>query len=202
MPCFVLRQPTGTFVELITLSFKRPLKLLSFAALLLLTPNIWAKGVYLTVEQFLQQSFPNTVPEQQVIWLNTELKKQISTFLYRPYRGLRVRYWQKDNRSAWIFDEIGKEMPITIGLVLKKQQVESLKILAFRESRGGEVRYPFFTDQFQGATLDEKNKLSQHIDGITGATLSVNAVKRATQLALFLSQQVLKQQALDQTSQE
>jgi len=179
------------------LSFKALSRLLSLTALLLLAPNLWAKGVYMTADQYLQSTFPHTEPEpeRKIIWLNAELKAQISKFMHRSYRGLRIRYWQQGDRSAWIFEEIGKEMPITIGVTLKQQQVESVKILAFRESRGGEVRYPFFTDQFQGISLTNKNKLSQHIDGVTGATLSVSAVKRATKLALFLNQEALKQQA-------
>lgn len=143
----------------------------------------------MTAEQFLQESFPDTQPEAQVIWLNNELKQQISKFLLRPYNKLRVRYWQQNQRSAWIFDEIGKERPISIGLVIENQHIERVNILAFRESRGWEVKYTFFTDQFQGIELTEKHKLSQHIDGITGATLSVAAVKRAAKLALFLNQQ-------------
>ena len=184
--------------ELMTLFFKQLPKRLTLIIMLMLAPCIWAKGVYMTADQFLQASFPNTEPEPQVLWLDAELKEQISKILSRPYRSLRIRYWQRDNRSAWIFDEIGKERPITIGLILNKQQIESVQILAFRESRGEEVKYPFFTDQFQGLELNEKNNLSQHIDGITGATLSVNAVKRAAKLALFLSQEVLNRQALNQ----
>lgn len=143
----------------------------------------------MTAEEFLQSSFPEAAPQTQTVWLNDELKQEISKFLYRDYRKLRVRYWQQGERSAWIFDEIGKERPITIGLVLNGEAIETVKILAFRESRGWEVKYDFFTDQFRGIKLTEKNRLDQHIDGITGATLSVNAVKRATQLALFLRKQ-------------
>jgi hypothetical protein len=156
--------------------------------LLILAPCIWAKGVYLTAEQFLQQNFPDSAPTAKTIWLNDEMKQEIAKFLYRDYRQLRVRYWQQGPRSAWIFDEIGKERPITIGVVLNEQKIESVKILAFRESRGWEVKYDFFTDQFQDASLTAENGLSQHIDGITGATLSVRAVERAAKLALFLSQ--------------
>lgn len=157
--------------------------------LLLFTPLLWAKGVYMTAEQFLEQSFPAGAPEAQTIWLNKALKQEISKFMYRDYHKLRVRFWQQEGRSAWIFDEIGKERPITIGLVLNGEEVETVKILAFRESRGWEVKYGFFTDQFKGIKLTDKNRLDQHIDGITGATLSVRAVKRATKLALFLQQQ-------------
>ena len=61
-----------------------------------------------------------------------------------------------------------------------------VKVLIFRESRGWEVRYPFFTDQFKGATLVTDNNLDRKIDGITGATLSVNALTKLGRIALLL----------------
>ncbi|MCV6604514.1 MAG: FMN-binding protein, partial [Porticoccaceae bacterium] len=70
--------------------------------------------------------------------------------------------------------------------------IEQVKILEFRESRGWEVRYPFFTKQFIGVGLAHKKRyrLDSHIDGITGATLSVRAVKKVATLALFFHRQV------------
>ena len=56
-------------------------------------------------------------------------------------------------------------------------------LLAFH---GWEVRYPFFTDQFNGLQLDEKKQLNKKVDGISGATLSVNALTRLSRLALHL----------------
>lgn len=146
----------------------------------------------MTAEEFISASFPNTSPQATQIWLSASIKKQASKILNRPYRNLRVRYWSDQGRSAWIFEEIGKELPITIGVVINPDGIENVKILAFRESRGGEVRYPFFTKQFKGLQLNEQLRLDDHIDGITGATLSVKAVKRATRLALFLHRQSQK----------
>jgi Na+-translocating ferredoxin:NAD+ oxidoreductase RnfG subunit len=57
--------------------------------------------------------------------------------------------------------------------------------LAFRESRGWEIRYPFFTKQFDQVSLTQKQKLNKTIDNITGATLSVRAVRKLAQLALI-----------------
>lgn len=82
-------------------------------------------------------------------------------------------------------EEIGKELPITIGVVINQNQVEQVKILAFRESRGWEVRYPAFTAQYRDVKITPDNKLDAHIDGITGATLSVRAVSKVTTLALY-----------------
>jgi hypothetical protein len=64
-----------------------------------------------------------------------------------------------------------------------------LRVLIYRESRGWEVRHAFFTRQFDQAQL-ENGKLDRSIDGITGATLSVEALQRAARLALWLDQQL------------
>jgi Na+-translocating ferredoxin:NAD+ oxidoreductase RnfG subunit len=69
--------------------------------------------------------------------------------------------------------------------VVDAQQVELVKVLAYRESRGWEVKHPAFTQQFVEASLVE-NKLDKHIDGITGATLSVRAMTKVVTLALYL----------------
>jgi hypothetical protein len=55
------------------------------------------------------------------------------------------------------------------------------------------VRYPFFTDQFDGATLTAKSRLDRNIDGITGATLSVGAVTRIARVALIFDGFIRKQ---------
>ncbi|WP_069472977.1 FMN-binding protein [Candidatus Marithrix sp. Canyon 246] len=75
--------------------------------------------------------------------------------------------------DVWILEEIGKKKPITTGIVINKGRIERFKVLIFRETRGWEVCYPFFTNQFKGNSL---NNFS-HIDGISGATLSVRALK-------------------------
>jgi hypothetical protein len=103
---------------------------------------------------------------------------------------LRLKYWEKEGRTAWILEEIGKERPITAGVVVNDGKIERINVLTFRESRGWEVRYPFFTDQFSDATLKEDKQLDRHIDGISGATLSVKAMTKMARLALLLDHEV------------
>jgi hypothetical protein len=102
---------------------------------------------------------------------------------------LRVRYWARGARSAWILNEVGKEKPITVGIVIEAGKISRLKVLAFRESRGDEVRHDFFTRQYQDRRLQEDLQLDRAIDGITGATLSVRALNRLARLALLLDQE-------------
>jgi len=157
--------------------------------LLLSAASLSAKGVYQTPEAFIQAGFQSEPPTQNVIWLNQPLKKTMADILGHTYSGLRVRYWGKGNRTAWVLNEIGKEKPITIGVIVRAGQLEQVAILTFRESRGGEIRHPSFTDQFINAKLKNDHALDKPIDGISGATLSVRAVKKIAKLALFLHQQ-------------
>ena len=83
-------------------------------------------------------------------------------------------------------DEIGKEKLITAGFVINNGQIEQVKILIFRESRGWEVRHDFFIDQFKQAKLKDNHQLDKNIDNISGATLSVRAVRKLAQIALLL----------------
>ncbi len=65
-----------------------------------------------------------------------------------------------------------------------------VNVLVFRESRGWEVRHDFFTDQFKQAGLKDNHQLDKTIDNISGATLSVRAVRKLAQIALLLDQQL------------
>lgn len=147
----------------------------------MLTSYSFASG---QLDDFLQKKLLQPV-EPKILWLNQSLKKRAETILDHPYQGLRVRYWQSGQRTAWILDEIGKEQPITTAIIVENGKILSVDVLAYRESRGAEVQQSFFTRQFQGVTLTSNDKLSKKIDGITGATLSVWALQKVARLALM-----------------
>lgn len=157
-------------------------------------PAVYAGGVYQEPTDFINQVFDDNPPKAEVLWLNKDLKEQIVEILDHKYKGLRVRYWQQEKRSAWVLEEIGKEKLITAGIVINDSQIELVKVLVFRESRGWEVRHDFFTKQFKQASLKDDNRLDKNIDNISGATLSVRAIKKLAAVALLLDQQVQNKQ--------
>ncbi len=143
-------------------------------------------------EAFLKRSFKTGIPMSKVLWLTKDLKPKIKKILKHAYPALRIRYWQDGSRTAWVLDEIGKYKPITVGILVQNGAIEQLKVLTYRESHGWEVRHDFFTRQFIGAKLPKPLQLDRNIDGISGATLSVRALKKLAILALFLDQTVQK----------
>lgn len=157
-------------------------------AALLLASGVRAE-VYQSPEDFLSEAFATGVPAPAALWLTGEMRDTAKHILGHEPAQLRVRYWHRDERTAWILEEIGKEKPITTGIVIDSGQIERIRVLIFRESRGWEVRHSFFTDQFIQLSLDDDQKLNGTIDGISGATLSVRALTNLARLALFLHQQ-------------
>lgn len=145
----------------------------------------FARGSYEAPDVFVRHTFNGQVPTAKILWLDKALQKDAAAILGHPYAALRVRYWGVAGRTAWVLDEIGKDEPITVGVVVNRNQLEVVKVLEFRESRGDEVRHPFFTDQFKGARLAEGRVLDKRIDGVSGATLSARALNKLARLALL-----------------
>lgn len=148
------------------------------------------RGAFVSVDQLREQAYPGETLGWQTLWINQPQRDAIESILDHSFKSLRVRYWGKEQRTTWIFEEIGKELPITFGVIVEGESIVDIVVMEYRESRGGEVRYPFFTGQFRGLGLTENEgwSLNDSIDGITGATLSVRAMKKIATLALFCHQ--------------
>ncbi|PKO84943.1 MAG: FMN-binding protein [Betaproteobacteria bacterium HGW-Betaproteobacteria-11] len=142
-------------------------------------------------QRFLTEAFTQPPPSSS-LWLTAEHKPAVRALLGHDYPAARLRYWRSGRRTAWVLDEIGKEMPITVGVVVDDGRIERMRVLAYRESRGWEVQSPNFLRQFAGAGLSGEQQLDRAIDGISGATLSVRAMTRLAKLALWLHPQAMQ----------
>ena len=149
------------------------------------------ESVYEDPNDFISRHFEGDPPKPSTLYPDSALKKSIKDILGNSYSKFRIRYWLHDGKSVWILEEIGKEKFITSGFVVKEGIIKGVKVLIFRESRGWEVRYDSFTDQFIGAKLSQSLKLDRNIDGISGATLSVRAVTKLARLALLFHRTVM-----------
>ena len=166
-------------------SLSRQLLVLISACFLALPAS--AKGTYFTLEQMLQEVFSD-VPSNKALWLNKEQKTAVTSVLQRPFRKARIKYWAEGDRNLWVLSEIGKEKPITFAVITRNGTLERIEVMAFREIRGDEIRMSAYTAQFKELTLTEEQKLSDSIDGISGATYSVRSMKKVARLALLLDQ--------------
>jgi len=156
------------------------------ALLLLIVRVARADTVYLAPDDFLHQIF-SELPAPSLLWLDNSAQSKLAVALGHRYAQARLRYWRVDNRTVWILDEVGKDYPITAGFVVIDNRIERAQVLVYRETRGEEIHLPAFLRQFVGAHLDGE-RLSNKIDGITGATMSVDAMQRMARAALILNQ--------------
>ena len=170
------------------LAYRSYLILFSF----FIATSVHARGIYQQPDDFINEVFAGSPPPPKIIWLTSDIRPVIEKILAHKATRLRIRYWIKDGRSVWVLDEIGKEKPITAGFVIYKGKLNRVKVLVFRESRGSEISQPFFTRQFNNARLTADHNLDRDIDGISGATLSVRAIRKLSRVALYLANRAIK----------
>lgn len=163
---------------------------------LLLAAPLSVAAKTISKKEFIAMAFTDTKsqPKPETLWLNDDLQAKATAILDHRYPKLRLRYWldPANKQTVWFLDEIGKERPISFGISVINDRVDLIKVLAFRESRGGEIRMASFTEQFNNIGITDDTGLNRTIDGITGATMSVIAMKKITRLALVLHKEVLR----------
>jgi len=172
------------------MSISRPKLFVLLLVTLSLPALVFPASVYETQPEFLSRAFSGSPPEPDILWLSGDRKSAVRQLLGHDYSALRLCYWCRQDRSAWVLEEIGKELPITVGIIVERNFIRNLRVLTYRENRGGEVATAAFTDQFNNAVLEENQRLDVPIDGISGATLSVQALTRLAAMALFLHTEI------------
>jgi hypothetical protein len=154
--------------------------------------NVVFASQYQSPSDFVSEAFSGKPPAAQSFWITPDLKEKVADILQHKAGFMRTRYWRVGNKSVWVLNEIGKTQLITVGIIIENNAIQNLKVLEFKESRGWEVKHSFFTDQFKSISINSDHSLSKPIDGISGATLSVRALKKTAMLALFFNQQINK----------
>ncbi len=155
---------------------------------------------FLTLIKSLEPHKGEVQFQTKTLWLDKYTQGKIKKILNHNYPRLRLRYKintgippNSDLTTVWFLDEIGKERPISFGIAVKNDKVQLIRVLEFRESRGFEIKNSAFTKQFEHVGLDGDGKLDQSIDGITGATMSVRAMKKISRIALFLHKKIISE---------
>ena len=150
-------------------------------------------GTYMSTTAFLKEGLGGkaTAATHTLSAADQAAAKKI---LGHSYKSTRVRYWKSGKKTAWVLEEIGKTRPITTGFVVDGGKIHMVRVLVYRESHGGEVKNRFFTRQFKSAKVGSapSYKLSRRINNISGATLSVNALRKLSRFALYLDSKAKK----------
>jgi hypothetical protein len=160
---------------------------LFFIISILFINNSKAQEVFLSKEDFLKTAFEEDVPRRKGLRFKNEVKEIAQRIMGSNYKKIRMKYWRQDQKTAWVLERIGKVKLITAGFIIESCRISSIHVLVYRETHGWEVKYPSFRDQFVGINMVEGFKLNKRIDGIAGATLSVNSMEKMARLALAMN---------------
>lgn len=160
-----------------------------------LTGHVLAGGTYYTQPQMQAEVFAGDTVTRNALWLTPERKQMIRDTTGQSLTQARIRFTEAGGRRLWVLSEIGKEKPITFGVVTGIDGIERIEVMVFREARGDEIRLPQYTAQYEGQTLTPEGELANNVDGISGATYSVRTMKKVAKLALLLDHWVTEEHA-------
>ena len=145
-------------------------------------------SVLLTKKQAFEIAFPDADEvKKERLWLSKDQILAIEELNMYKIHETRFTFYTgikngKSMGSMLIDNIIGKSFPITFMTVINTDgTVRDVEIMVYREPQGWEVKYKSFRSQFYGkdTSSDRRKVLS-----ISGATLSVNAVKSGVYKAM------------------
>ena len=70
------------------------------------------------------------------------------------------------------------------------KSINKVNVLIYREDHGGEIASPRWLRQFEGKTIKDVSNISRDINGISGATMSCNAITKGIKQSLITIQKV------------
>ncbi len=169
------------------------------AIVLLLSPWLYSDSIQKTSELMLSQYFGNEVKTVfSYFVIPPELKNRVEHNAKQRFFKDKIYYWKISNSDSTIgfalLDNVmGKAMPITLLVVFDANgHTINTDIIKYRESIGGEVSNPRWLKQFNGLSQREIMDPNIRIDGISGATISVNAVSKGIKKLCLLFPDVKK----------
>ena len=144
-------------------------------------------------EKHIFSQFPKDINiSMHTLNLNKKNKAPIQNEVKQVFYRDKLYYWtisQNDTTIAYAFlDNVkGKSMPITFMVILDKNgSIINTSIIKYREAYGGEVSNERWLSQFINRNNNSSYKIGKNIDGITGATISVNSLSKGIQKIVLL----------------
>ncbi len=166
-------------------------------SLLFSSVNIFAQEIKERTETIITESFGKDVNFTfQKYTLPSDIKRKIeNTVKQKFYRDLLYIYKisiQDTVISYGFLDNvIGKSMPITFFVLLDVEgNIISTNIIKYREPYGGAVSNENWNEQFSGKNSNSDFTVGKTVNGISGATISVNSVTKGIRKITFLYEEI------------
>ena len=97
--------------------------------------------------------------------------------------------------SYVVFDEAPSKVDTFVYMVIFNVDgvIEKVSVLLYKENYGGEIASKRFLRQFEGKSNGQNMKFNQDIDGISGATLSVQSITHAVKKNSIAFSKIIKE---------
>ena len=162
-------------------------KILTSIVLLFLVVSVQASDDILDQKKYLKSALGvSDLPMHKYLIIKDDVEDGIYEILKDSYHSPVIKYWKVGNKVAFILEAIGKHEFITTGYLVENNKISDAKVITYRENYGYEVKYDYFINQIKGNSLKTTNKLSKNLANISGATMSVNSMRKLSKLSLFL----------------
>ncbi len=159
--------------------------------------TIFAQEIKERTESIIKESFGMNVNYTFLQYtLPSNIKRKIeNTVKQKFYRDLLYIYKisVEDTVIAYGFldNVIGKSMPITFFVLLDIEgNIISTDIIKYREPYGGAVSNENWNEQFTGKNSNSDFTVGTSVNGISGATISVNSVTKGIRKITFLYEEI------------
>ena len=119
--------------------------------------------------------------------LDTKLKVLVQNKVKQRFYRDELYYWNISNNDTTIAyalmdNVLGKSMPITFLVILNNEgNILASEVIKYREAYGSEVGNKNWLAQFTHFSDTTDFKVGKNIDGISGATISVNSLSKGIQ---------------------
>jgi len=122
-----------------------------------------------------------------ILKLDSELKALVENRVKQRFYRDELYYWNISNNDTTIAyalmdNVLGKSMPITFLVILNNEgSILAAEIIKYREAYGSDVGNKNWLAQFAYFNDTTDFKVGGNIDGISGATISVNSLSKGIQ---------------------
>ena len=163
-------------------------KLISFYLILLGGILLGGSPIRDAAEKYIiSQSDVNVSIYMHTLKLDTELKVLVQNKVKQRFYRDELYYWNISNNDTTIAyalmdNVLGKSMPITFLVILNNEgNILASEVIKYREAYGSEVGNKNWLAQFTHFSDTTDFKVGKNIDGISGATISVNSLTKGIQ---------------------
>jgi len=156
---------------------------------LLVCSWMWAESpIKVAAEKYIISQFNVDVSiYMHTLKLDAELKVLVQNKVKQRFYRDELYYWNISNNDTTIAyalmdNVLGKSMPITFLVILNNEgNILASEVIKYREAYGSEVGNKNWLAQFTHFNDTTDFKVGKNIDGISGATISVNSLSKGIQ---------------------